>query len=128
MLDTVNEQPNSVNLGVSLTVTPQISADGWAMLNIAPSVTRLVGTAVSPSGDSSAPILDVSQASTLVRARSGELVMLGGLIQEETSDTNRRVPGLGDLPVLGNAFKSTYQAGKRKELVIFLAPTIQPGQ
>lgn len=128
VLDTVNEQPNSVNLGVSLTVTPQISADGWAMLNIAPSVTRLVGTAVSPSGDSSAPILDVSQASTLVRARSGELVMLGGLIQEETSDTNRRVPGLGDLPILGNAFKSTYQSGKRKELVIFLAPTIQPGQ
>lgn len=128
VLDTVNEQPNSVNLGVSLTVTPQISADGWAMLNIAPSVTRLVGTAVSPSGDSSAPILDVSQASTLVRARSGELVMLGGLIQEETSDTNRRVPGLGDLPIVGNAFKSTYQSGKRKELVIFLAPTIQPGQ
>jgi MSHA type pilus biogenesis protein MshL len=128
VLDTVNEQPNSVNLGVSLTVTPQISADGWAMLNIAPSVTRMVGTAVSPSGDSSAPILDVSQASTLVRARSGELVLLGGLIQEETSDTNRRVPGLGDLPILGNAFKSTYQSGKRKELVIFLAPTIQPGQ
>jgi len=128
VLDTVNEQPNSVNLGVSLTVTPQISADGWAMLNIAPSVTRLVGTAVSPSGDSSAPILDVSQASTLVRARSGELVMLGGLIQEETSDTNRRVPGLGDLPIVGNAFKSNYQSGKRKELVIFLAPTIQPGQ
>lgn len=128
VLDTVNEQPNSVNLGVSLTVTPQISADGWAMLNIAPSVTRLVGTAVSPSGDSSAPILDVSQASTLVRARSGELVMLGGLIQEETSDTNRRVPGLGDMPIVGNAFKSTYQSGKRKELVIFLAPTIQPGQ
>ena len=128
VLDTVNEQPNSVNLGVSLTVTPQISADGWAMLNIAPSVTRLVGTAVSPSGDSSAPILDVSQASTLVRVRSGELVMLGGLIQEETSDTNRRVPGLGDLPIFGNAFKSTYQSGKRKELVIFLAPNVQPGQ
>ncbi len=128
VLDTVNEQPRSVNLGVSLTVTPQISADGWAMLNIAPTVTRLVGTAASPSGESTAPILDVSEASTLVRVRSGELVLLGGLIQEESSDTNRRVPGLGDIPLLGNAFKSTYQAGKRKELVIFLAPTIQPGQ
>jgi len=128
VLDTVNEQPRSVNLGVSLTVTPQISADGWAMLNIAPTVTRLVGTAASPSGESNAPILDISEASTLVRVRSGELVLLGGLIQEESSDTNRRVPGLGDVPLLGNAFKSTYQAGKRKELVIFLAPTIQPGQ
>ncbi len=128
VLDTVNEAARSVNLGVALTVTPQISADGWAMLNIAPSVTRLVGTTASPSGESSAPILDVSEASTLVRVRSGELVLLGGLIQEETSDTNRRVPGLGDIPVLGQAFRSTYQAGKRKELVIFLAPTIQAGQ
>lgn len=128
VLDTVNEQARSVNLGVTLTVTPQISADGWAMLNIAPTVTRLVGTVTSPSGESSAPVLDISEATTMVRVRSGELVMLGGLIQEETSDTNRRVPGLGDLPILGNAFKSTYQAGKRKELVIFLAPTVQPGQ
>lgn len=128
VLDTVNEAPRSVNLGVSLTVTPQISGDGWAMLNIAPTVTRLVGTAASPSGESNAPILDVSEASTMVRVRSGELVLLGGLIQDESSDTNRRVPGLGDIPLLGTAFKSTYQAGRRKELVIFLAPTIQAGQ
>jgi MSHA type pilus biogenesis protein MshL len=128
VLDTVNEQARTVNLGVTLTVTPQISADGWAMLNIAPTVTRLVGTVTSPSGQSSAPVLDVSEATTMVRVRSGELVMLGGLIQEETSDTNRRIPGLGDLPIVGNAFKSTYQAGKRKELVIFLAPTVLPGQ
>ena len=128
VLETVNEQPQTVSLGVTLSVTPQISADGWAMLNITPSVTRLIGTAVSPRGDSTAPILDVSEATTMVRVRSGELVILGGLIQEETSDTNRRVPGLGDVPVLGSAFKSTYKSGRRKELVIFLAPTIQPGQ
>ena len=128
VLETVNEQPQTVSLGVILSVTPQISGDGWAMLNITPSVTRLTGTAVSPRGDSTAPILDVSEATTMVRVRSGELVILGGLIQEETSDTNRRVPGLGDVPVFGNAFKSTYKAGRRKELVIFLAPTIQPGQ
>lgn len=128
VLETVNEQPQTVSLGVILSVTPQISGDGWAMLNITPSVTRLIGTAVSPRGDSTAPILDVSEATTMVRVRSGELVILGGLIQEETSDTNRRVPGLGDVPVFGNAFKSTYKAGRRKELVIFLAPTIQPGQ
>ena len=128
VLETVNEQPQTVSLGVNLSVTPQISADGWAMLNITPSVTRLIGTAVSPRGDSTAPILDVSEATTMVRVRSGELVILGGLIQEESTDTNRRVPGLGDVPVFGNAFKSTYKSGRRKELVIFLAPTIQPGQ
>lgn len=128
VLETVNEQPQTVSLGVTLSVTPQISADGWAMLNITPSLTRLIGTAVSPRGDSTAPILDVSEATTMVRVRSGELIILGGLIQEETSDTNRRVPGLGEVPAFGNLFKSTYKAGRRKELVIFLAPTIQPGQ
>jgi MSHA type pilus biogenesis protein MshL len=128
VLDTVNEQERSVNLGVALTVTPQISADGWAMIRIAPKVTRLTGIVTSPSGQSSAPVLDISSATTMVRVRSGELVMLGGLIQEETSDTNRRVPGLGDLPIVGSAFKSTYQASKRKELVIFLAPIVRPGQ
>lgn len=128
VLETVNEQPQTVSLGVTLSVTPQISADGWAMLNITPSLTRLIGTAVSPRGDSTAPILDISEASTMVRVRSGELVILGGLIQEETTDTNRRVPGLGEVPAFGNLFKSTYKAGRRKELVIFLAPTIQPGQ
>ena len=95
-METINEQPQTVNLGVTLSVTPQISADGWAMLNITPSVTRLIGTAVSPAGGSTAPILDVSEASTMVRVRSGEMVILGGLIQEETSDTNRGVPGLGE--------------------------------
>ena len=128
VLETVNEQPQTVNLGVTLSVTPQISGDGWAMLNITPSVTRLIGTAVSPKGESTAPILDVSEASTMVRVRSGEMVILGGLIQEETSDSNRRVPGVGEVPLFGNLFKSTYKSGRRKELVIFLAPTIQPGQ
>ena len=128
VLDTINEQPRSVSLGVSLNVTPQISSDGWAMLNITPTITRLIGTAVSRSGDSTAPILDVSEASTMVRVRSNELVILGGLIQEETSDSNRRVPGLGDVPVIDNLFKSTYKNSGRKELVIFLAPVIQPGQ
>lgn len=128
VLETVNEEARSVNLGVSLKVMPQISADGWTMLNITPSVTRLSGTSVSRSGDSTAPILDVSEATTMVRVRSGELVILGGLIQEESSDTNRSVPGVGEVPLFGNLFKGTYQSGKRKELVIFLAPTVQPGQ
>lgn len=128
VLETVNEQPRSVNVGVSLTVTPQISADGWAMLNVTPSVTRLMGTDESRSQESSAPVLDVSEANTMVRVRSGDLVLMGGLIQEETSESERKVPGLGDLPVLGQAFKSNHQGSQRKELVIFLAPTLQPGQ
>ncbi len=122
--DTINEQPITVNLGVMMTVTPQISSDGWTMLQVAPTVTRLTGTTVSPSGQSTAPVLDIKEASTLVRARSGELVVLGGLIEEEGSKTVRAVPGVGEGPSSFNPFRAEYKASRRKELVIFLMPTV----
>jgi MSHA type pilus biogenesis protein MshL len=122
--DTINEQPTTVNLGVMMTVTPQISSDGWTMLQVAPTVTRLAGTTVSPSGQSTAPVLDIKEASTLVRARSGELVVLGGLIEEEGSKTTRAVPGVGEGTGSFNPFRAEYKASRRKELVIFLMPTV----
>jgi MSHA type pilus biogenesis protein MshL len=122
--DTINEQPTTVNLGVMMTVTPQISSDGWTMLHVAPTVTRLAGTTSSPSGQSTAPVLDIKEASTLVRARSGELVVLGGLIEEEGSKTTRAVPGVGEGSGAFNPFRAEYKASRRKELVIFLMPTV----
>ena len=122
--DTINEQPMTVNLGVMMTVTPQISSDGWTMLQVAPTVTRLSGTTVSPSGQSTAPVLDIKEASTLVRARSGELVVLGGLIEEEGSKTTRAIPGIGEGNASFNPFRADYKASRRKELVIFLMPTV----
>jgi MSHA biogenesis protein MshL len=124
VIDTINEQANAVTVGMTMTVTPQISSDGWTMLNIAPTMTRLIGTSVSPSGQSTAPILDIKEASTMVRARSGELVVLGGLIEETNSATSRAIPGVGELPMPFNPFRGDYKASKRKELVIFLMPNI----
>ena len=123
-LDTLNEQPTTINLGVMMTVTPQISSDGWTMLQVAPTVTRLTGTTASPSGKSTAPVLDIKEASTLVRARSGELVVLGGLIEEEGSKTTRAIPVIGEGPGAFNPFRAEYKASRRKELVIFLMPTV----
>ncbi|NQW80667.1 MAG: secretin and TonB N-terminal domain-containing protein [Polaromonas sp.] len=124
--DTISEQPTTVDLGVMMTVTPQISSDGWTMLHVAPTVTRLAGTKVSPSGQSTAPVLEIKEASTLVRARSGELVVLGGLIEEEGSQTTRAIPGIGEGTGSFNPFRAEYQASRRKELVIFLMPTVIP--
>ena len=124
VIDTINEQANAVNIGIMLTVTPQISSDGWTMLNVAPTVTRLAGTSVSPSGQSTAPILDVKEVATMVRARSGELVVLGGLIEEEGSKTTRALPGLGEIPAAFNPFRGEYKSSRRKEMVIFMMPTV----
>ena len=124
VIDTISDQANAANIGVTLTVTPQISSDGWTMLNVAPIITSLVGTTVSPSGQSTAPVLEVKEASTLVRARSGELIVLGGLIEEQGSKTSRAVPGIGEVALPFNPFRGDYKASRRKELVIFMMPTV----
>ncbi len=120
----VTEQVNSVTVGLVLSVTPQISEDGWIMLDVTPIISRLRDTAISPEGGSTAPVLDVKQSSSLVRLKDGEMVIIGGLIQEESSETERKVPILGDIPFLGRLFTGTYTVKTKSELVIFISPKI----
>jgi len=120
---TVTETRNTVTVGVVLSITPQISEDDWVILNVVPIITRLVDKVESPLG-STAPVLDVKQSSTLIRCRNGEMAVLGGLIQDELSDTERKVPFLGDLFLVGTLFKGTYNSKVKRELVVFLAPRI----
>ena len=127
----VTEQVRSVTVGLVLSVTPQISEDGWIMLDVTPILSRLRGIEKSPGalkggegGGSTAPVLDVKQSSGLVRLKDGEMVIIGGLIQEESSETERKVPILGDIPYLGRLFRGTYTAKRKSELVIFLSPKI----
>lgn len=120
--------PQVVTEGIVLSITPQISMDGWITLDVSPVVTRVssVSEVVDDNGNvqSTAPNLDISQASSLVRARSGETIVIGGLIQTQQSDTIRRVPGLGHIPGLGRLFSSTYKSEAKKELIMLMTPRI----
>ena len=120
----VTEQARSVTVGLVLSVTPQISDDGWIMLDVTPIISRLRDIANSPQGTANAPVLDVKQSSGVVRMKDGEMVIIGGLIQEESSDTERKVPILGDIPYLGRLFTGTYTVKTKSELVIFISPKI----
>lgn len=120
----VTEQARSVTVGLVLSVTPQISEDGWIMMDITPIISRLRDIETSPQKTATAPVLDVKQSSGLVRMKDGEMVIIGGLIQEESSETERKVPILGDIPYLGRLFKGTYTVKTKSELVIFLSPKI----
>ena len=120
----VTEEANSVTIGLVLSVTPQISEDGWIMLDVTPIISRLRETAISPLETSNAPVLDVKQSSGLVRLKDGEMMIIGGLIQEESSETERKVPLLGDIPLLGRLFTGTYTVKTKSELVIFISPKI----
>jgi len=120
---TVAEEVRIVTVGVVLSVTPQISPDGRIQLGIEPLVSSLTGTATSRYG-STAPIVDVKQSSTMATLRDRETVRLSGLIQESNSKIERKVPLLGDIPVLGALFRWTSSQASTKELVVFVTPRI----
>ncbi len=120
--------PQVVTEGIVLSITPQISRDGWITLDVSPVVTRVssVSEVLDDNGNvqSTAPNLDISQASSLVRARSGETIVIGGLIQDQETETIRSIPGLGSVPVVGRLFRSNYKATAKKELIMLVTPRI----
>ena len=120
-----NIEVTSITIGTILALTPQISDDGWITMDISPVITRLVSTAQGPDG-STAPEVDIKQASSLVRIPQGSTVVIGGLIQNERYKTTRKVPILGDIPGVGYAFRGVYDDTRKTELVIFITPTIVP--
>ncbi|MGE3313188.1 MAG: type II secretion system protein GspD [Limisphaerales bacterium] len=114
----------TITIGTILAITPQISSNDWVTLDVAPVLTSLVETRTSPSEATTAPVLDIKQASTLVRVRSGTTVVLGGLMQDEHGKTTKKIPVIGDIPLLGYLFRGTVDYTAKKELVISITPTI----
>jgi type II secretory pathway component GspD/PulD (secretin) len=121
---TQGDEITQVTVGTILTITPQISADNWISLDISPVLTSLVAVEKSPSGTATAPVLDTKQASTLIRVRDGTTIILGGLIQNQRGRNQRKVPLLGDIPILGRVFTGKFDLKVKKELVIFITPKV----
>jgi len=113
--------------GVSLGITPQISGDGVITLHVIPVITEQVGSApFSYEGTGwTVPILDTRTASTIISALDNETIVLGGLIQDNSSDDRARVPILGSIPGIGPfLFGNQARQSNKKELVILLTPRI----
>jgi MSHA biogenesis protein MshL len=109
--------------GITLGVTPHIEDDGDIILNIVPISTSIIDTKkLIDSGQvvGEAPILAVKETGTIVRAKSGDIIIIGGLLDKGESDTETKVPVLGDIPVIGNLFKQKTVSKSRKELIIFM--------
>ena len=117
--------------GIKVVLTPFISPDGYVTLNIKPEYSTVAGEVITPS-----ETLDVStdlQATLLsrrnldlknIRIKDGETLAIGGLIQENEQKTVQKIPVLGDLPVIGAAFRSSSTTKAKTELVIMLTPKI----
>jgi len=115
--------PESITEGIILSVTPQIGQDGRIMLSIHPSITEKVGDARAPDNNT-APILDIRETNTVVSVMDGQMVFIGGLMQERMQETVTSVPILGDIPFLGAFFRNTQQEKRKTELVILITPRI----
>ena len=121
---TVEEDIENVTIGTVLSITPQISSNGMITLDISPAISRLLRNEISAVTGASAPVIDVRQASSIVRAMDGSTVVLGGLVQEQTSTTERRIPVVSRIPLLGKAFTGTQETESSSELVIILKPRL----
>lgn len=115
--------------GIALDVTPQIDDKGEVILHVHPSVTVTSEQQKSISFDQEEIILPLAQSrvresDTIVKAKSGELIILGGLIESSKTDIASKTPFLGDIPYLGELFTNRSEAMVKKELIILLKPTV----
>ena len=119
--------------GVSLDVTPQIKDDGSVLMHIHPAVIKVeeqVKTIVYNGQTSSLPMAKstIRETDTVVQANSGDVIVIGGLIEERKVDETSKVPLLGDIPYIGNLFKSTDKVTEKVELVILIRPIVAGGE
>ena len=115
--------------GVALDVTPQISGDNNVTLHIHPSISDVVDqqkTVTIGTATQEIPLArsTVRETDSIVRAASGQVIVIGGLMQDIINDQNAGTPGFKDVPLLGNLFKHTKKASKKSELVILLKPIV----
>jgi type II secretory pathway component GspD/PulD (secretin) len=107
-----------------LSITPQISEDGWITMDINPVLTAYVKSESASDNSATAAELSDKQAFAMARVRDNTTVVLGGLIQTEKDKNDNKVPVLGDIPLMGKLFTGNYHASSKNELVIFVTPHI----
>ncbi len=115
--------------GIALDVTPQIDANDHVTLHIHPTVSEVSQKDKNfvVSGENfTLPLAfsTIQESDNVVRATTGQIIVIGGLMKEATTDENASVPLLGDLPLVGNLFKHQRLTRIKKELVILLKPTV----
>ncbi len=124
-------QIHTVPVGLVMNVLPQISEDNSVMLNIRPSLSRILGFVNDPSPDLNAaqvsngvPEIQVREMESVLRVPSGSVAVIGGLMQSSQDDRDRQIPGLADIPGIGHLFGQQKRQQRRTELFIVIKPTV----
>ena len=131
--DTLGNQINTVSyqsVGIILRVTPFITADGMVEMIVSPETSALadrsqwVPISSGLGGLITAPVIDSRSADTVVVVPDGQTAVIGGLMENNKTQADSKIPLLGDIPLLGNLFKRKVKQTTKTELIIFLTPHI----
>jgi general secretion pathway protein D len=126
----VTTTPQSVSVGLVMTVTAQISDNDSVILNVRPTISSIAELKEDPNPSIPAnvknyvPQIRTREIESVMRVSNGEVAVLGGLMEDSVNWQTGRVPGLGQLPIVGEAFNTRNNSSKKSELVIFLRPVI----
>jgi general secretion pathway protein D len=112
------------NIGIILRVTPFITSDGMVEMIVAPEISTLTDRTVPISNNAAAPVIAKRSAETVVVTPNGATAVIGGLMETQRIEAVRKIPLLGDIPILGIPFRRTVKDDVKKELMIFLTPHI----
>jgi general secretion pathway protein D len=112
------------DIGIVLNVTPSINPDGIVNMIVVPQITTRTGETVPISETLEAETFITRSAETRVAVRDGQTIVIGGLIEDQETDTVKKVPLLGDIPIAGALFRRTITDKRKTELLIFLTPRV----
>ncbi len=134
---------NSVSVGLTMSVTPQISDTDTVTINVRPSISSMIGKGVqdpnpilaNPCGSgikdctlpaivNLIPEIQTREMESIIKVENGQMAVMGGLIKEEINKSTSEIPLLGRIPILGNLFQNRDDTTTKTELVIFLRPVV----
>ncbi len=132
---TFNTTALTVPVGMIMSLTPQINENGQVTLTVRPTVTRILRFQNDPNPSlcdaarvkcvaNPVPVIQIREMESVLQLVSGQTAILGGLMQDNTTRSRNAVPGIGDVPQLGEAFGYRNDRVSKSELVIFVRPTV----
>ncbi len=129
---TVLQQPQfevgSTFVGVTLSIIPEVSQDDFIILKINPTISEITQRHLDENGvPSLAPDIKIKQLSSIVKVKNNKKILLGGLIQKKSENIITKVPVLGNIPILGQAFRSKKKVNSKSELIIVMTPKLVRG-
>lgn len=124
--------PNTVPIGVVMSVTPQVNDSGEVNINVRPTISSLIRYVPDPNPSLNAagipnqgiPEIQVREMESMLQINSGNTAVLGGLMQDQIQRNTDKVPGLSNVPGIGRLFTGRNDVSRKTELVIFLRPTV----